>query len=299
MKEYYIDLGSSTIKTSLYEDRVLSLIEEHSIYFKNGLSKENGISQDNINLLYDYIESLKTKYQLNFDNTEIFATGVFRSIPISQCNEIAKYFRENFQLTFNIISHGIENYYLAKALESDYNGKKVLVVNMGGKTTELVTFDNGKITDTQNLNVGVADMLNNFPESNQPHSKEKLEDMVAFIKNKVGTISQNNDYDCAIFTGGELRFEKLTKYALEENDLFDDGIHDKKISFENFVKGNKKVFYEYTLQQLYDLMPHNPKWMDGARGGIALAQALFELANIKTIVPSDLNLIHGVIKDKF
>jgi len=34
MKEYYIDLGSSTIKVYEYETE-LKLIEEHSIYFKN------------------------------------------------------------------------------------------------------------------------------------------------------------------------------------------------------------------------------------------------------------------------
>ena len=44
-------------------------------------------------------------------------------------------------------------------------------------------------------------------------------------------------------------------------------------------------------------MPQNPKWMDGARAGTSLPQAIFEKANIATIIPSDLNLINGVIKD--
>ncbi len=37
--------------------------------------------------------------------------------------------------------------------------------------------------------------------------------------------------------------------------------------------------------------------MDGARTGAVLPQAVFERANIKWIVPSDLNLINGVIND--
>jgi hypothetical protein len=36
-------------------------------------------------------------------------------------------------------------------------------------------------------------------------------------------------------------------------------------------------------------MPRNPKWMDGARAGAILPLAIFEKANIKLIVPSDLN----------
>lgn len=44
-------------------------------------------------------------------------------------------------------------------------------------------------------------------------------------------------------------------------------------------------------------MPGNPKWMDGARPGAVLPVAIFDLANIKVIIPSDLNLINGVIND--
>ena len=44
--EYYIDLGSSTIKVYRYED-ALTLLEEHSIYFKNGFDAEKGISEEN------------------------------------------------------------------------------------------------------------------------------------------------------------------------------------------------------------------------------------------------------------
>ena len=36
--EYYIDLGSSTIKVYEY-DKELTLLEEHSIYFKNNFDK--------------------------------------------------------------------------------------------------------------------------------------------------------------------------------------------------------------------------------------------------------------------
>ena len=70
------------------------------------------------------------------------------------------------------------------------------------------------------------------------------------------------------------------------------------ITFDDFVKANYKIFFEMTLQDLYDLMPHNPKWMDGARPGAVLPQAIFERCNIKIIVPSDMNLINGVVKEE-
>ena len=70
------------------------------------------------------------------------------------------------------------------------------------------------------------------------------------------------------------------------------------LSLEDYIEGTQKVFDTITLSELYKLMPGNPKWMDGARAGAIIPLAIFELANIKTIIPSDLNLINGVINDK-
>jgi len=69
------------------------------------------------------------------------------------------------------------------------------------------------------------------------------------------------------------------------------------VSLEDYIKGTEKVFYHITMEQLYKLMPQNPKWMDGARSGAILPLAIFKKANIKWIIPSDLNLINGVIND--
>lgn len=296
MKEYYIDQGSSTIKVYEY-DIQLKLLEEHSIYLKNGFTDEQGISNENKALLFAYYSEIKNKYNMNYINTNIFATGIFRNLNKNQQKDIIKDFNDKFDLHFNIISHGIENYYLGKAMDNDYQGKKVMIINMGGKTTELVTFKDNKIIDRKNLKVGVADLLSEFPKSNDEYSSVKIEDVVAFVRTKIEDVPFDRDYDCAIFTGGEERFEKLTGYNLAPNNIFNDGIHNYMVSMEDFIKGNNKIFFEISLKELYDMMPQNPKWMDGARLGAILPQAIFEKANIKYVIPSDLNLINGVIND--
>lgn len=297
MTNYYIDLGSSTIKVYSYSDSTLKLLEEHSIYFKNDFDAEKGISKENLEELCTYFETIKKKYGLLYDNTHIYVTGIFRKLVDERKHDLLKLFNDKFDLHFNIISHGIENYYLAKAMENDYNGKKVLIINMGGKTTELVTYTGSKVTDTKNLSIGVADLLNNFPEVNNEKSGATIEDMDKFVSDKLSDVSFDNDYDCAIFTGGEERFELLTGFNLQDNSLFDDGIHKYMLSKEDYVKGTAKVFYDMTLEELYELMPSNPKWMDGARAGAIIPLTIFNKAQIEWIIPSDLNLINGVIND--
>lgn len=296
MKNYYIDLGSSTIKFYEFCEE-LKLLEEYSIYFKNEFDAIKGISEENLNELCKYFESIKNKYDLKYYNTHIFVTGIFRNLVYERKQELVKLFNDKFDLHFNIISHGIENYYLAKAMENDYNGKKVLIINMGGKTTELVTFEGNKITDTKNLTIGVADLLNNFDKVNLEYSGNTMKEMEEFVLDKIKNIGLDTDYDCAIFTGGEERFELLTGFNLVANTLFDDNIHKYMLSLDDYILGTKKVFNEISLEELYSLMPENPKWMDGARSGAIIPLVLFKLANVEWIIPSDLNLINGVIND--
>lgn len=296
MQNYYIDLGSSTIKVYCYENE-LKLLEEHSIYFKNDFDAEKGISENNLKELCYYFEEIKSKYDLKYYNTNIFVTGIFRNLIQERKQDLVKLFNDKFDLHFNIISHGIENYYLAKAMQNDYNGNKVLIINMGGKTTELVTFVGKDITDTQNINVGVADLLNNFDKVNEKYSGNTLEEMEQFIIDKLNDVMLDKDYDCAIFTGGEERFELLAGFNLTENTLFNDNIHKYMLTLEDYVAGTEKVLYNMSLDELHALMPSNPKWMDGARSGAIIPLVLFKKANVKWIIPSDLNLINGVIND--
>ena len=297
MANYYIDVGSSTTKVHKYENKKLVLLEEHSIYFKNDFSEESGISKENKQTFYDYFLKLKEEYNLTYTNTHIYATGIFRNLKDKHKNELINHFNDEFNLHFHIISHGIENYYLGKAMDNDYNNQKVMIINMGGKTTELITFENNEITNRVNLNIGVGDLLKRFPEVNNQKSGVTIEEVNNFVKEQINDIKFDQDYVCAIFTGGEERFQKLTKFNLGENILFKDGIHKYMIHYKDYIKGTADVFFEYSLDELYSLMPGNPKWMDGARAGAVLPMAIFDKAKIKYIVPSDLNLINGVIND--
>ena len=182
--KYYIDLGSSTIKVYRYEDS-LNLLEEHSIYFKNDFDSEKGISDTNLEELCNYFSEIQSKYGLRYDNTFIYVTGIFRNLSDNKKVEMLKLFNDKFDLHFNIISHGIEAYYLSKAMEHDYNGKKVLIINMGGKTTELVTYLGDKLTGIKTINVGVADVLNNFDRINEEYSGHSVEEIEEFTFNKL------------------------------------------------------------------------------------------------------------------
>lgn len=290
---YNFDIGSSTIKLYEYK-KELSLIEEKSIMFKRGFS-EDGIQEENIEKMMAFIKEVKEKYNLDKNNTEIYATGIWRKIPNEQLANIEARFNE-LDLEFNVISHDKENYYFEKAMQGTYNNR-VMMVNMGGKTTELVIFDNDTVENRVNLTVGVSDVFDKYPNINELDSGISKEEVINYLEN---LISEDINFNCdiAIHTGGELRFQKLVKYNLQPNKFFDDGIHKVYVTYEDFDKKNEELLNKTTLDELRSLMPTNPDWMNGAKAGIMLGEAIFRKANIKNIIPSDLNLINGVIKEK-
>lgn len=290
---YYFDIGSSTIKLYEYKNE-LTLIEEKSIMFKKGFSEE-GIQEENKEKMMAFIKEVKEKYNLDKNNTEIYATGIWRKIPNEQLANIEARFNE-LDLEFNVISHDKENYYFEKAMQGTYNNR-VMMVNMGGKTTELVIFDNDTVENRVNLTVGVSDVFDKYPNINELDSGISKEEVINYLEN---LISEDINFNCdiAIHTGGELRFQKLVKYNLQPNKFFDDGIHKVYVTYEDFDKKNEELLNKTTLDELRSLMPTNPDWMNGAKAGVMLGEAIFRKANIKNIIPSDLNLINGVIKEK-
>jgi len=151
--------------------------------------------------------------------------------------------------------------------------------------------------ETKNIEVGVGTILAKFEGINDKVSKVALKKVVEFAKEKLPPLQ--NKVKLAFYSGGELTYMQLAGYKLQNNKLFNDKDHPSFISFNDFAKRNKEIFNKVTLAKLEALMPDNPKWMHGARACSALAQAICEKYEIQTIIPSNSNLIDGVVRQEF
>lgn len=294
--KYYIDMGSSTIKVNSYEKGILTLVEEKSVILKKNFSEEQGISSHDYLTVFRFLMECTKKYSLTECNTRIIATGIWRQIPKSQWDSVKADIHDR-GLTIERISHDQENYYFQKAMQGIYEGKRILMVNMGGKTTELVVIDKGNVKEKVNLNLGVGDILKQFPTINDIDQAPSLDEILMFAKDKI-TESIDFSCDCAIHTGGELRFQQLANYHLVPNTIFHDVNHPYMVSLTDFQYRNQEILEKVTLAELREWLPQNPTWMDEAKAGAILGQAIFEKANVPYIVPSDLNIIHGVVKEE-
>jgi len=297
MCKYYIDLKSSIIKIYKYDKKELIQIEEKSILFEEFFSEDSGITINNYQKLVKLIKESAEKHNLNNDNTKIYANGIWRKIPKDQYENLKSDFFD-IGFNFNVISQDEENYYYEKSIQGIYNRKKVLIVDIGFKITELIKIDKGNIKEKKKLNIGISNILNKFPYINDIKEKVGQDEVIEYILDIIKEEQIEMDFDCAIYMGEELRFQELLKYKLIPNNIFFDGIHIYMIEYEDFNTKNKEIMKKTTLQELYEIIPENKKRMYDAKARILLGQAIFKKAKIKIIVPSDLNIINGVIRDE-
>lgn len=291
-----IDVGSSSIKVYSQNKDKASLSVVKSIHFKKNLTAEDGLATKDKESLFEFVNAVKAENPLV--PVKIYATAAFRGLSHEHKTLLKDEFFERTGLYFNIISHDLESFYLENALIGKMKMKEpVLLVNIGGGSTELVVMYGKEAAEKVNIDLGVGTILKEFVGINENYSIHSLNKVKDFCLAKLPVLK--NKVNIAFYTGGELNYMNLASYNLIDNKLFKDELHPSVISFIDFANKNAEVFEVLSLKDLESLMPENPAWMHGARACSALAQAIFEKYSIETIVPSDANLIDGVVRQEF
>lgn len=291
-----IDIGSSTVKIYLWNLGSLTLLQAKSIAFKKDFNPKKGISKLSEKELFEVIKNIQKQHK----NIPIFiyATAVFRKFEKTALDKFAARFFKKTKVKFRVISQRLENAYLEKALIGKYNKKnKVLLINVGGGSTELVVMEKGYVVETKNLDLGVSNVLLAFSKINEGIGKTSLERVKEFVDKKLPNLKSK--VNIAFYSGGELTYMSLAGYNLKKNTLFEDNNHPQVISLKDFKKRNKEIFNKVFVKDLEKLMPQNPTWMHGARACSAFVESICQRYGIETIIPSDSNLIDGVVRRDF
>ncbi len=295
-KKLLIDVGSSTVKVYEQTSPSVSLLLARSIPFKTEFDPTKGISESTKKELYELITEIKDK---NPDKPiKLFATALFRKMETETKKAFVDEFFLRTGLYFNIIPQELESFYLQVALVGKYQvNEPVLLINIGGGSTELVVMYGKEAIETKNIDLGVGTVLTEFPKINDQKSGVPLDTVIEFVSEKLPKL--DNKVKTALYSGGELNYMQLAKYNLQANKLFNDEDHPSMITLKDFSSKNKEVFEKISLKELEELMPDNPTWMHGARACSALAQAICDKYRVETIIPSNSNLINGASRQEF
>ena len=291
----YIDTGSSTIK--LYEKTrgTIKLLETKSFDFKKDFNPDFGLTEKTEQELISYFQEIKKTYPKK--TIKVFATALFRKMSNTALTELSDKIFQATGLYFNVISQELEGYYLEQALSAKcISNTPILLINIGGGSTELIIMKNQKSIERIYLDLGVKTIFRHFPYINDTYSKHTLDDVIKFINSKLPSTNLNTAI--AIYNGGELTYMQSARYSLRKNSFFNDKNHPKMISLADFRARNHEIFQSVKISELESYMPDDPLWMHGARACSAIAQAICEKFHVTTIIPSDSNTIHGMARQE-
>ncbi len=294
-EKIFIDIGSSTVKVYRGRGEGTEHVLSRSIPFKKDFAPESGVSDEKERELYELIYEVQENHPDAAIKT--YATALFRKLTPKARRQLVHRFYERTGLYLNVIDQELESFYLQVALVGRFEvDEPVLLINVGGGSTELVVMYGSEAIETREIDLGVGTLLSAFENSNEAYAGVELEAVMAYVSDRLPELE--NSVQTAFYSGGELTYMKRAGYALRENDLFDDPDHPVMIEFDDFAARNREIFEKVSLEELEAMMPENPRWMHGARACSGLAQAICGRYGVQMIVPSDGNLVDRVVRQR-
>jgi exopolyphosphatase/guanosine-5'-triphosphate,3'-diphosphate pyrophosphatase len=239
-------------------------------------------------VLYEY-KSIISKY--NVDNVLVTATNALRIA--ANAPEIVERIKKQFSWNVNIISGKTEAEFafLGAVPVSTYN-KNILVIDIGGGSTELILGKENNIEYRKSFHIGSVSATENYLKNSPPLDIElseltiHLETIFAEIKNKfapdsiysvAGTpttlfcmINEIKSFDASIVEGGILRREDIVKLIQKLKKLSPEEI---RIGYGKIMQGREDIIL----------------------GGSIILLNIMKLLNLSEVIVSSRGIRYGAI----
>ncbi len=268
-----IDIGTNTIllliaEVNLKQGNIKTLENFYKIpRIGKGLLHENPVPEENLKRMFDVL----TEYSeiINKYNCEkVIVTGTNALRIASNTPSIIREIKEKFEYELNVVSGKDEAKLSYLGAVNDYHqNKNLLVIDIGGGSTEIIFGTDSNIHFSKSYPFGVVTLTEKFFESVPPAKKdianfiEHLQDFLNEVSNNVGKIETGiaiagtpttlaciklklKDYDEDLVEGSTLSKEELQNFVEELSKLNSEEIIQK---YSSIVKGREDVLFAGTI----------------------------------------------------
>ena len=290
MEKLIIEVGSTCTKVDLFDGKEINRIKTETIEFKRNYKKENKLDKDDVEKLISLVKELKDQYQ----NIYVCGTSIFRSLSDEQRDEFLNLFLNNTGIKFDIISPEKENELTVEGAARNVN-KKVAVFVGGGGSTEISIYDNG-IKEMINTPIGVIDIMNKYPDLGDNYATTNIDEVKKVVREKLNLPKQKAD-TLILAGGGHLRFALNSGISYEKNNLYEDKMQPVMMDIETREKDTDRYYKEISLDDIRKKVD-DPNWWYATRAMCAFVLVVAEEVGAKNIIPTDISMVHGLLKNK-
>lgn len=179
------------------------------------------------------------------------------------------------------------------------NDKKVLVMDIGGGSTETIVAEDGEPTFIRSVKLGAVRLTKKFFDS-EVTTDEQIDECRYYIRAEwahvLEQIQEHVPFDSVIFTSGTLT--TLVEMCLYQRQWYvPDSLNDISVSVVELRKTITAILEAHTLQRRRSLAGMDPKRADIIVAGVLILEQLLEAVTIESVTVSTFALREGIIYD--
>lgn len=304
-----IDTGSNTLRLLIAS--INSDIKIKDVYYDRrvtrlgaGVDIEKKISKENFELsLSAFKDFSKAISKYGVVKTIAFGTSALREAL--NADEFIKKVDEVTGIKIKVIPGEKEaeltlNGIILSFPEDILREQELLIVDIGGGSTEIIYLKNKKPVFIKSIPLGVIKLVNKFLKSDPPNESE-IDDMINEMDKYLNDLKNNmksmlNNRFIFVGTAGTFSTIASIDLMLEEYDR--EKIHLHKVPYERLKKMRDNLVY-LTLEERKKVKGLEPERADIIVPGLYLTVKVMELFDIKELVISDYGILEGALLELY
>ena len=289
MEKVIVEVGSTVTKVDLYDEIDIKRIKDKTILFKKHYQEKQALDKEDVYLLIDLIKEVKQNYR----DIYVCGTSIFRKLNDEERKEFLDIFKRETGCEFHIIVEEEENHLTVEGA-TRFVHDKVCVMIGGGGSTEIAIYED-KIIEEANTSIGVIDVVNAFPDLAEDIASTSLEEVMAYIKERLKLPKLKAD-TLILAGGGHEKFARESGITYESNKVYQDNQAPIMMDIDTRRKDTKRYFEEISLDKIRE-NSIDPAWWDATRAMCAFALVVAEAIEAKVIIPTDISMTYGIVEN--
>ena len=285
-----IDIGSNSMRLSVYDvdgSSFRTLFREKIMAGLAGFVEKKKLTPEGISRAADGLLQFRDTLELlGIHDVRVFATASLRNIQ--NTDEAVRALTERTGFAIEVISGLDEALFGYSGAMRDVGLDTGVFVDIGGASTEVVTFSGGKLTGANSLPIGSLRLYSDYVKRILPH-KTALANIEARVAQELTALPGNGSFETIVGVGGTLRTAlKLTRrlYSLPVSckELSADAL---EALWQALIKNNRaaiNLILKTEPERVHTIVP-----------GIAILRGIVQKYGVKRIVISNYGVREGYL----
>ena len=278
MRNAIIDLGSNSVRMSIWDDRKRIYNSRLFVRLSEGLASDNLLKEEPCNRTISALSEFSKKIaELSPDNLRVVATEALRRADNSK--EFIARVKNETGLEIEILSGDDESYYDYLSAKDLISNKNAFLLDVGGGSLELIKVKNGSLESHICLPLGAVVMTDLCSDD-----AKLLEEKIRYEFQKL-SFFDGESYDI-IGLGGSVRTFFTHVKANAHGEILE------KDEFYSFAEDIFSKDREYLKK-----IPAFHERFDVIKAGIIPFYVLFDMANSEKIILSNKGVREGILEE--